>query len=610
VTEGGTPPAAAEPGPGPSSSGSRLRLVLWAFAGVTGVVVIGWLALWAGVGPAVPRGATVMGVPIGGLSPAEAVAALEEDLDPSYVTVSLAGTDKRLAARQLGLTFDPAATVAAAGDRSLNPWALLRQWLPHDVDPVVTVHQKSLDASVRHLARGVDEMARQGGVHYDGLDVVAVMPRGGVALDRQAAAAAIVGDYPQRSEAAVELPVHPVEPQVTAADVRAVADGVAQDAVAAPVVVVASGVEATVTPEVLASALRFAPRDGRLVPVVDGALLHAAIAEDLAPVERPARDATFDVSSGRPKVVPAQAGRGVTDRALADGVASVVAEPPGQRTVTLPLGPLPPRLTTAEARDLGVKRVISSFTQWFPYAAYRVTNIGLAAKKINGTLLEPGDTFSLNGIVGERTPENGFVKGYVIGANNELVEDYGGAVSTITTATWHTAFYAGMTRLEQRAHGFWISRYEAGLEATVSWGSLDLRFRNDTPYGVYITTSMTSDSVTVTMWSTKYWHISAEFGPRENTEPFTTVHSTSSACVEQEGVDGFDITVTRVWERDGEVVRREPLTTHYDPAPTVICGPLHPPKPSPKPSRSPSPGTSSPGSKPSPSSKPSPTSSS
>jgi hypothetical protein len=224
-----------------------------------------------------------------------------------------------------------------------------------------------------------------------------------------------------------------------------------------------------------------------------------------------------------------------------------------------------------------------------------VTNIGLAAKKINGTVLRPGDTFSLNGIVGERTPENGFVKGYIIGAGNELVEDYGGAVSTITTATWHTAFYAGMTRIEQRAHGFWISRYTPGLEATVSWGSLDLKFRNDTPHGVLVTAGTTSDSVTITMWSTKYWDIAAEFGPRTNVTPFSTVYNTSPNCVAQGGVDGFDITVTRVWSRGGEVKRREPLATSYDPAPTVVCGSR--PQPSPRPSPS--------GSKPKPSPTPS-----
>ena len=269
-------------------------------------------------------------------------------------------------------------------------------------------------------------------------------------------------------------------------------------------------------------------------------------------------------------MVPARTGTGVDDDSLADGVVSALES--ADRTAQLELERVEPDLTTAEAKDLGVTEQVSTFTQWFPYAAYRVTNIGVASSKINGTLLEPGETFSMNGVVGERTPENGFVKGYVI-EGGRLVEDYGGAVSTITTAMWHTAFYAGMTRLEQRAHGFWISRYVAGLEATVSWGFLDLKFRNDTPYGVYITSSLTDSSVTVSMWSTKYWDIKAEFGPRTNPTTAGTIYDTSDTCVPQEGVGGFDITVTRVWSRDGKVVKREELPTHYDAAPTVICEP-------------------------------------
>jgi vancomycin resistance protein YoaR len=296
----------------------------------------------------------------------------------------------------------------------------------------------------------------------------------------------------------------------------------------------------------------------------------------LSQVGKQARDATFDVSSGRPHVVRSKTGRGVDDQSLEDGV--IAALESSERSASLDLERVEPELTTAEAKDLGVTEQISTFTQEFPYAAYRVTNIGIASEKINGTILEPGETFSMNGVVGERTPENGFVKGYVI-QGGRLVEDYGGAVSTITTAMWHTAFYAGMTRVEQRAHGFWISRYIAGLEATVSWGYLDLKFRNDTPYGVYITSSLTDSSVTITMWSTKYWDIDAEFGPRENYTSPGTVYDDGPECVPQTGVSGFDITVTRVWSRDGDVVKREPLDTHYDAAPTVICAPEPAPEP-------------------------------
>jgi hypothetical protein len=167
-------------------------------------------------------------------------------------------------------------------------------------------------------------------------------------------------------------------------------------------------------------------------------------------------------------------------------------------------------------------------------------------------------------------------------------EDLGGGVSTITTAMWHTAFYAGVQRIEQRAHSFYISRYLPGLEATVAWGNLDLKFKNDSTTGILIATHVTNDNVTITFWGTKHYDISAIFGPETDLRPFKTIYDPGAGCVPQDGVDGFNITVTRVFhDLTGAVVKREPLQTHYSPADHIICGPK-PTKKHPKPSPSPS----------------------
>jgi vancomycin resistance protein YoaR len=419
------------------------------------------------------------------------------------------------------------------------------------------------------MARAVDDPVREARIEYDGPQPVVVEPRAGAELDQQAAAAALIDAYLTTDDPVVLSP-RPAVPLVSADEAAVAAETVALDAVSGPVAFEVGSTSVTVAPRQIAAVLSFKATSDGMTPNADGELLSELLASDLAAVGDEARDATFDVSSGTPRVVPARTGRGVSSESLARGLVEAIGT--DERAAELTLERLEPDLTTAEAKDLGVTEVISSFTQEFPYAAYRVTNIGVASEKINGTVLEPGETFSLNGIVGERTPENGFVKGFVI-QNGRLVEDYGGAVSTITTAMWHTAFYAGMTRLEQKAHSYWISRYIAGLEATVSWGSLDLKFRNDTPYGVFITSSVSDTSVTTTMWSTKYWEIDAEFGPRENITSPGTVYDSGDGCVAQTGVAGFDITVVRVWSRGGGVQRREPLRTSYNAAPTVICAP-------------------------------------
>ena len=98
--------------------------------------------------------------------------------------------------------------------------------------------------------------------------------------------------------------------------------------------------------------------------------------------------------------------------------------------------------TTEDARALGIKQQVSTFTTYYPYAEYRNINIGRAAELIDGTVLKPGETFSLNDTVGERTAENGFTIGFII-SNGIFKEDLGGGVSQMATTTFNAMFFAG-----------------------------------------------------------------------------------------------------------------------------------------------------------------------
>jgi hypothetical protein len=127
----------------------------------------------------------------------------------------------------------------------------------------------------------------------------------------------------------------------------------------------------------------------------------------------------------------------------------------------------------------------------------------------------------------------------------------------------------------------------------VAWGSFDMRFTNNTPYGIFITTEMTDESMTATMWSTKvYDEVGSSFGEFRNEVPHGTVYSTDPECHAQNGVDGFTITVKRTLTKDGKVLPAEEYTTTYSPSPTVVCGPDPSLKPSPSASGSAKPGAS------------------
>jgi vancomycin resistance protein YoaR len=142
-------------------------------------------------------------------------------------------------------------------------------------------------------------------------------------------------------------------------------------------------------------------------------------------------------------------------------------------------------------------------------------------------------------------------------------------------------FFAGLEDVEHKPHSFYISRYPEGREATVAWGAIDLRFRNDTPYGVLIDAQVTPSTpssqgvVRVRMWSTKTWEIESATSERYNpTQPDTRRLDTPD-CYPNTGYGGFDVDVTRTFRRPGSaaVEKQETFTTTYTPSDTVICEP-------------------------------------
>ncbi len=328
-----------------------------------------------------------------------------------------------------------------------------------------------------------------------------------------------------------------------------------------------------------ADALSLEPVDGQLVPRVDTKVLDRLVRSATGRAGSPV-DATFEVVRGKPRVVPAKPGVRFESERIRETFLETVTLPEGERELKVPATVAEPEFSTADARALKIRRKVSEFTTYFPYAEYRNINIGRAAELVNGTLLKPDDVFSLNGVVGERTRENGFTEGFVI-SNGIFKEDLGGGVSQMATTTFNAMFFAGLEDIEHKPHSFYIDRYPVGREATVAWGSVDLQFRNNTDYGVFITAEVSPSSpssqgsVTVRMYSTKIWDIEALTSDRyAYVSPATRTLYTPD-CYPNTGYSGFQVDVTRVFRKKGEdaVERREIFHTDYTPSDTVICRP-------------------------------------
>jgi vancomycin resistance protein YoaR len=183
----------------------------------------------------------------------------------------------------------------------------------------------------------------------------------------------------------------------------------------------------------------------------------------------------------------------------------------------------------------------------------------------------------MNDTVGERTAANGFTKGTII-SGGVFREELGGGVSQVATTTYNAAFFAGMDDVEHHPHAFYLDRYPMGREATLYYGSLDLRFKNSTKYGVLInawvnrSTPGRQGEMHVQMWSTKVWDIKAGLSEKRNLRKPGKQYDDTKRCVPQPAIQGFDVDVHRTFMRGGKVVKRETDTAVYQAADHVICG--------------------------------------
>jgi vancomycin resistance protein YoaR len=216
----------------------------------------------------------------------------------------------------------------------------------------------------------------------------------------------------------------------------------------------------------------------------------------------------------------------------------------GQTEVSVPGTAVAP--ATRPANLAGVDQLIGTFTTYHPCCAARVTNIHLIAKIVDGTVVAPGKTFSLNGKVGERTRDKGFVPAPAIVAG-ELEDQLGGGVSQFSTTLFNAAWFAGLPILEHQPHSKYISRYPPGREATLDYDTIDQVFRNTTKTAVVIRTMTTDTSVTVAL----YGHT----GDR-------TVSSTTGPRLPRDG-GGFSITVQRQVRDRGAVTGSDTLRWTY-----------------------------------------------
>jgi vancomycin resistance protein YoaR len=530
-------------------------------------------------------GTRVAGVDVGGLDRGEAASAIQDALAAQLarpVLVKAGHRSLRIEPRKLfALNLVATTEAALSAGRHSEPEriAALLGRRHVDVAPTLVLRAEAADDFLRLVQQKGGRPPRSATVSLAGLEPVVRPERHGLRLDREALLASM-----RRAAVAgggAEAVFEPARPRHLKADAQAAA-AEARVIVSQPVAVYYEQRPLRMlSPEQLAKLVVFEERGSRYLVTLDEKRLARVLDPALADHERRAVNARFEIDGDAVQVVPAQPGIALdADQALDEVVAAAYSR--DVRAAEIRLHEVPAEITTDELAALGITRRMSSFTTDMGVSSSnRIWNVHLMADYIDGTIIRPGEVFSFNRVVGERTVERGFREGQMI-LGSLLLPSIGGGVCQTATTLFNNAFELGLPVLRRYNHSFYISHYPLGRDATVSWGGPDLVFKNDLDHAILIKSSYTDSTLTFTFFGAPQGRrVVATTTPKTNwTQPQTSYaydpYAPSGSIRTSSGTNalGFDVTVRRTVYENDRLIRRDAFSSRYVPVgPTMIYGP-------------------------------------
>jgi len=531
-------------------------------------------------------GVSVAGVDVGGLERVDAQARLGQELGPRLAQpVRVSVGDKAFAVRPDRVwALDLAATEQRAfqtGRESLTSrlGALVGPFAPErSVQPVLDLRPGERH-DVRQTLRELTARPVNAGLRVEGTRVVVRPGEPGTDVEVDPLLASVRTAALAGSETVAAL-TRSVAPAITTEEAQAVA-AEARAILAGPIAIRFKGQNVgALRPRQVAGAMSFTRAGGTYQVALDPKSVERALLPMMEARLREPVDATFRVVGRRARVVPGRPGT-TLDAGKAARAVLAAGRGPGRRVAVVALTALAADFSTKEAKALGIREQISTFTtDMGESSANRIWNVHLIGDYMDGEIIRPGETFSYNERVGPRTVDRGFREGQMI-FGGVLIPSIGGGVCQTATTIFNAAFEAGLPVKTRYNHSFYISHYPVGRDATVSWGGPDLVFRNDLRNAILVKTSYTDHTFTVSFYGTKQGRkVVASTSAQTNfteprlqyaVDPSAPANSVRTAAG---GGPGFDVNVHRTVYQKGKVLREDDFFTRYVPQnPTAIYGP-------------------------------------
>lgn len=248
-----------------------------------------------------------------------------------------------------------------------------------------------------------------------------------------------------------------------------------------------------------------------------------------------------------------------------------------QKNFTLGIKELKAKITKEILEKQGVKERIASYTTSFASSNIpRSSNIRLATKVINGTIVPPGEIFSFNKVVGARTKGKGYQEAGIY-RNGNLDQGLGGGICQVSTTLYNAVLLSDLEIIERDNHSLTVHYVPLSRDAAVSYGVKDLKFKNNTNHYIYINGSTTESTVTFNLFSTKGNRrivlISKTIGKIDSPIKYLDDEGLriGRIYIEEEGRTGYESKlIRRIYEN--EKLIKEEIVSHdkYKPIPMVI----------------------------------------
>lgn len=217
-------------------------------------------------------------------------------------------------------------------------------------------------------------------------------------------------------------------------------------------------------------------------------------------------------------------------------------------------------------------------TRYDPSNKNRSNNVEISTKKIDGTILMPGETFSYNQTVGERTISEGYKEAGAY-AGGKVVQDVGGGICQTSSTLYNVALLANLEIVDRTNHQFLTSYVSAGRDATVTWGGIDFKFKNTRSYPIKIEAKAKNGVCSMTIYGIKEdkeYEVTIQ-SVIKSYIPYTTKYENDASLekgkevVEQAGYTGCTSEAYKILKLNGEVVSKTLLSKDtYDPMTRII----------------------------------------